>query len=73
MLPLGTSLKRVYTITEPGSSVNIVPGYGLEDRAIEVRSPAKAKGFLLHPLVSRPALGPNQPPVQWVQWVLSLA
>jgi hypothetical protein len=31
---------------EPGSSVSIVSGYGLDDRAIEVRSPAEAKGFL---------------------------
>jgi hypothetical protein len=30
---------------EPGSSVNIVSDYGLDDRAIEVRSPAEAKGF----------------------------
>jgi hypothetical protein len=32
-------------IREPGSSGNIVSGYGLDDRAIEVRSPAEAKGF----------------------------
>jgi hypothetical protein len=30
---------------EPGSSVSIVSGYGLDDRAIEVRSPAEARGF----------------------------
>jgi hypothetical protein len=30
---------------EPGSSVSIVSGYGLDDRAIEVRSPAGAKDF----------------------------
>jgi hypothetical protein len=30
---------------EPGSSVSIVSGYGMDDRAIEVRSPADAKGF----------------------------
>jgi hypothetical protein len=30
---------------EPGSSVSIVSGYGLEDRAIEVRSPAETKYF----------------------------
>jgi hypothetical protein len=30
-----------------GSSVSIVSGYGLEDRAIEVRSPAGAKRFFL--------------------------
>jgi hypothetical protein len=34
-------------ISEPGSSVSIVSGYGLHDRAIEVRSPAEAKGFFL--------------------------
>jgi hypothetical protein len=28
---------------EPGSSVSIVSGYGLDDRAIGVRSPAEAK------------------------------
>jgi hypothetical protein len=28
-----------------GSSVSIVSDYGLDDRAIEVRSPAEAKGF----------------------------
>jgi hypothetical protein len=32
---------------KPGSSVSIVSGYGLDDRAIEVRSPAEAKGFFL--------------------------
>jgi hypothetical protein len=32
---------------EPGSSVSIVTGYGLDDRAIEVRSPAEVKGFFL--------------------------
>jgi hypothetical protein len=30
---------------EPGSSVSIVSGYELDDREIEVRSPAEAKGF----------------------------
>jgi hypothetical protein len=32
---------------ESGSSVSVVSGYGLDDRAIEVRSPAEAKGFFL--------------------------
>jgi hypothetical protein len=32
---------------EPGSSVSIVSGYGLDDRAIEIRSPTEAKGFFL--------------------------
>jgi hypothetical protein len=30
---------------EPGSSVSIVCGYGLNDRVIEVRFPSKAKDF----------------------------
>jgi hypothetical protein len=30
---------------EPDSSVSIVSGYGLDDRSIEVRSPAGAKDF----------------------------
>jgi hypothetical protein len=37
---------KKYT-SEPGSSRSIVSGYGLDDRAIEVRSPAEAKGFVL--------------------------
>jgi hypothetical protein len=32
---------------EPGSSVSIVSGYRLDDRAIKVRSPAEARGFFL--------------------------
>jgi hypothetical protein len=43
-------IKRKYPLLrEPGSSVSIVSGYGLGDRAIEVRSPAEAKGFFLCP------------------------
>jgi hypothetical protein len=34
-------------IRSRGSSVSIVSGYGLDDREIEVRSPAEAKGFFL--------------------------
>jgi hypothetical protein len=33
--------------SEPGSSVSIVSGYGLDDRGIEVRSPAEANDFFL--------------------------
>jgi hypothetical protein len=32
-------------IGEPGSSVSLVPDYGLDDRAIEIGFPAWAKGF----------------------------
>jgi hypothetical protein len=34
-----------YKLGEPGSSVSRVSGHGLDDRAMEVRSPAEAKGF----------------------------
>jgi hypothetical protein len=40
------------------------------DSEIEVRSPAEAKDFSLAS-VPRPALGPTQPPTQWVPGVLS--
>jgi hypothetical protein len=46
-----------------GSSVSTVSDYGLDDRAIGVRSPAGAKDFPL-PSVPTPALRPTQPPVQ---------
>jgi hypothetical protein len=35
----------VFWDVEPGSSVSIVSDYGLDDRAIRVRSPAGAKDF----------------------------
>jgi hypothetical protein len=35
------------TSNEPGSSVSIVSGYGLDDRVIDVRSLAQAGGFFL--------------------------
>jgi hypothetical protein len=40
-----------------GSSVNIVSGYGLDDRAIEVRSPAQVEGYFLQPLFPDRLLG----------------
>jgi hypothetical protein len=47
----------------------LLSGYGLDDRTIDVRSPAEARDFLSVP---RPALEATQPPVQWASEVLSL-
>ena len=44
----------------PGSVVGIVTGYGLDGLVIESRW---GRDF---PHLSRPALEPTQPPVQWV-------
>jgi hypothetical protein len=51
-----------------GTTVSIVTGYGLDNLAIEVRSPAE-----IFPLnsVFRPALGYTQSPIQWVPGILS--
>ena len=49
-----------FTHGGPGSSVSIATGYGLDGPVIESRW---ARDF---PYLSRRALGPTQPPVQWV-------
>jgi hypothetical protein len=40
-----SSLSISFSRWEPGSSVSIVSGYGLDDRKIGVRSPAGTKDF----------------------------
>jgi hypothetical protein len=46
--------------SRPGSAVGIATAYGLDGPEIETRW---GQGF---PNLSRPALRPSQPPVQWV-------
>jgi hypothetical protein len=53
-------LRRCYWCLGPDSVVGIATGYGLDDPEIESRW---RRDF---PRMSRPALGPTQPPVQWV-------
>jgi hypothetical protein len=46
----------------------ITLGYGFDDRGFESR---QWLGIFLFTAASRPALGPTQPPIQWVPWALS--
>jgi hypothetical protein len=55
---------------EPGSSVSMVSGYGLDDRAIEIRSRQRTKDFSSS-LCVQTGSGAHPPPVQWVPGVLS--
>jgi hypothetical protein len=50
------------------SSVGIATGYGLDSRG---SIPGRVKNFLFSIAVS-PALGPTQPPIQWVPGAVSL-
>jgi hypothetical protein len=80
-LEVWEGLKLVYTRLQllfkhsrsRGSPVSIVSDYGLDDRADRTSGFDPRRGQRIFPLasVSRPALGPCQPPVQWVPGVLS--
>jgi hypothetical protein len=50
------------------SSVGIGTGYGLDDRMLEVRFPARGGNCSMF----RSVLGPTQPPIQWAPGALPL-
>jgi hypothetical protein len=52
------------------SVVGTATGYGLDDRGVEVPSPGRVKNFHFS-MLSIPALGSTQPPIQWVPGALS--
>ena len=59
LVQFGMEICNINYTQLPGSSVGIATDYGLEGPGIESRW-----GEICRP--SRPALGPTQPPVQWV-------
>jgi hypothetical protein len=63
-----------YSLTEKwgnrDNAVSIATGYGLDDRGVGVQVPV---GSRILSTSFRPALGPTQPPVEWVPRTLSPA
>jgi hypothetical protein len=55
---------------EPESAICLVTSYGLEDQGVGVQVPVGGKNVHFS-LSFRPALGPTQPPIQWVPGALS--
>jgi hypothetical protein len=56
-------------VKEPGYLSCMALGYGLDDRGFESR---QGLGIFLFTAASRLALGPTQPPIQWLPGALSL-
>jgi hypothetical protein len=53
---------------EPEHISGVALGYELDDRGVDSR---QRLGIFLFTTASRPALGPTQPPLQWVPVALS--
>jgi hypothetical protein len=66
------SFSLLYFKSWDTKSVGIALGYGLNDRDSRVPFPAGGVGIFLFTTASRTALGPTQPPIQWIPWTLSL-
>jgi hypothetical protein len=61
-----------YILHSRDSSVSIALGYGLDDRSSRIRFLAGAGRIFLFTTAPGTALGPTQPPIQWVPRALSL-
>jgi hypothetical protein len=68
---VNTKWHRYQLYMSRDSSVGIALGYGLDDRGSGVDS-RRVLGIFLFTTASRTALGPTQPPTQWVSGALSL-
>jgi hypothetical protein len=51
------------------NAIGTATGYGLNARGGQSLSPCRGKIFL-YSTASRSVVGPTQPPIQWVPWVL---
>jgi hypothetical protein len=66
-------IQFMYTHTHTQSSSDgIATDYGLDDRLIGGSIPGRGWETFLFDTMSTPALGPSQPPIQWVPGSLSL-
>jgi hypothetical protein len=68
-LPISGKLYLAYDRKNHGSAVGIAKGYSLDNRGVRVQV-YTVKNFLS--TLSRPALGPAQPLIQWVLGTISL-